>query len=161
MNWTPKVRQKTFGVQFFFATSSFQRFPPVVCKRNTDFSRFFTFRRPTTSCFQCFLCFVGRRRAFFCNFCVSLTSDERFSAFSACRLQAKRCFWQFSKKNHKRKPVFGVFRSSLASETLFSAFSAFRSRAMNDFQGFLIFPKGWEMQSAAFFGFPKFGKANF
>ena len=125
------------------------------------FSVFFTFRRPTTSCFLHFPCFVGRQRAFFCNFCVSLMSDERFSAFSACRLQAKRCFWQFSKKNHKRQPVFGVFRSSLASETLFSAFSAFRSRAMNDFQGFSSFRRGGKCSLRRFSVFPSLGKPIF
>ena len=112
-------------------------------------------------CRGLFPCFVGRQRAFFCNFCVSLMSDERFSAFSACRLQAKRCFWQFSKKNHKRQPVFGVFRSSLASETLFSAFSAFRSRAMNDFQGFSSFRRGGKCSLRRFSVFPSLGKPIF
>ena len=36
----PESQTKDFWGSVFFATSSFQRFPPVVCKRNTDFSHF-------------------------------------------------------------------------------------------------------------------------
>ena len=139
MNWTPKVRQKTFGVQFFFATSSFQRFPPVVCKRNTDFSRFFMFRRPTTSCFQCFLRFVGWRRAVFSVFSVSSADNGRFSAISAFRSRATNGFQRFLPVACKRNAVFGNFRRKTTSDSLFSAFFARRLQAKRYFRRFLHF----------------------
>lgn len=111
------------------------------------FSVFFVFRRPTTSCFQCFLRFVDRRRVVFCIFRVSSADNGRFSVISAFRSRATNGFRRFLPVACKRNVIFGVFCISLTSDERFF--------------GFLIFPKGWEIQSAAFFGFPKFGKANF
>ena len=97
------------------------------------FSAFSAFRRPPKSIFSQFLCFVGRRRTIFIIFRVSSVDDEQFSAFSARRLQAKRCFSHFLHFAYERRTIFIVFHSS----------------------------EGWEIQPAAFFGFPKRRKADF
>ena len=149
---------------------------------------FFVFRRPTTSCFQRFSCFVNRRRAVFSVFYVSSADDELFSAFLVFRRLTTGIFLQFLRFAHERRTVFGVFCLSLVSETLFLAifeeklqatacfrrfslvackrnviFGVFCISLTSDerFSGFLVFPRGWEMQSAAFFGFPKCRKVNF
>ena len=113
-------------------------------------SRFSAFRRPPTDCFHYFSCFVGRRRAFFRNFCISAAADGLFSLFfcvssvddecffaiSAFRRPPTDCFLRFSRFVGQRRAVFSIFHSSLTSETLFFSFSAFRSRAMNSFHRF-------------------------
>ena len=111
------------------------------------FFAFSVFRRPTTGVFLQFLRFAHERRTVFGVFCLSLASETLFLAIFEEKPQATACFRRFSLVACKRNVIFGVFCISLTSDERFS--------------GFLVFPKGWEMQSAAFFGFPKFGKANF
>ena len=96
----------------------------------------------------------------FAVFLVSSMDDECFLPFSWFHPRMTSVFLRFLRFAYERNAVFNVFRSSLTSETLFLATSAFRSRATNDFLQFWL-SKGWEMQSAAFFGFPKFGKGDF
>ena len=135
---------------------------------------FFVFRRPTTSCFQCFSCFVGRRWAVFCVFRISSTDDGHFSAISAFRSramngfrhflpvaasetlflaifeekpQATVCFLRFSLVACKRNVIFGVFCISLTSDERFS--------------GFLIFPRGGKCSLRRFSVFPSLGKPIF
>ena len=86
------------------------------------FSSFFTLRPRPKIDFRRFLCFVGRRRAFFRDFRVSSTADERFFANSAFRRPPTGCFQHFSRFQGVGKLLFSVFRSSKGLESQFFLF---------------------------------------
>ena len=61
-----------------------------------------------TDGFLCFSRFVGRRRAYFRNFCISSTDDERFPAIFAFRRPTTVGFRRFSHFVGRRQAFFAV-----------------------------------------------------
>ena len=84
----------------------------------------------------------------------------KISTFLVSPPRRKAYFYHFFGFNRGWQMIFGVFCISSADDDHFSVFSIFRRPTTSVFRRFWLSER-WEMQPAAFFDFPKFGKVDF
>ena len=97
----------------------FRRFLTFIHGRWTVFYVFLHFHPRMTNDFRSILRFVGRRRTFSGDFCISSTDDGWFLLFFAFRRPTMSVFLSFSCFGAPRESAFQIFRASGLPESLF------------------------------------------
>ena len=153
--------------------NGFRHFLPVAASE-TLFLAIFEEKPQATACFRRFSLVACKRNAVFGVFCISLTSDERFSGFLIFPRGGKCSLRRFLVFSSVGKSTFSIFYASQCWDDLFLSFFMLPKFGKADFQCFPCFPmlgnaifsvfylsEGSEMRFSAFFIFPRGWKCDF